>query len=64
MFKALRILRIFKIARNFSWVPMLKEVFKESWLPLAMLGFILGIILVVLSSIMYFIEKDTLNRYG
>lgn len=39
-------------------VQMLSDVFELSALPLIMLAFILCIGVVVLSSIMYFIERD------
>ena len=59
--RLIRVFRVFKISRYLTWVKIFASALKQSWQPLAMLVFVMGIATVVFSSALYYAEKDEIN---
>ena len=59
--RLVRVFRVFKISRYLTWVKIFAAALVQSWQPLAMLVFVMGIATVVFSSALYFVERDTIN---
>jgi voltage-gated potassium channel Kch len=59
--RLVRVFRVFKISRYLTWVKIFAEALIQSWQPLAMLVFVMGIATVVFSSALYYAERDMLN---
>lgn len=55
--RLIRIFRMFKVARYFESLKILGNVFKAKKEELVITGFILGIILVLISSLVYYVEN-------
>lgn len=59
--RLVRVFRVFKISRYLTWVKIFAEALVQSWQPLAMLVFVMGIATVVFSSALYYAERDAIN---
>ena len=55
--RLVRIFRVFKIGRYLTWFAVFSETLKESYAPLGMVVFVISICVVLLASLIFFIEK-------
>jgi len=57
VFRLLRVLRVFKMARYLSWMKLFTVSIKQSLPPLGMFSFFVGIVVIVFATIMYYLER-------
>jgi len=57
VFRLLRVMRVFKMARYLSWMKLFVISFKQSAPPLGMFTFFVGILITVFGCVIYFLEK-------